>query len=532
MRTVTRLALAALLAASFSPPSTAERHDPDCATSPRLGELLAARDAAHMRRLERLDGASFAAKAAAVTVTRAGDIAILEADDSVVMPGNTFDLEGRAIRFMRRGPRFAVGREKPGLRRPIGRKIEISSNRTHEVRLPRKFTFPFGNEVYDRLWVNAHGNITLGEGAATYNPDPEDLLNGPPRIMPLLLPINPAGKNPNSGIYLKAGDDEIRVTWFHVSVFGGGNVTFQVRLRPDGRITYAYDKINVGDGLVGIVPGTRGVRVLDFNEELPAAARRGAVLEIFSDIPDINHPAITRAFLESFEDRYDYITAWFDIDTFPFLGFFHAGLRNDVQGIGRGDFDNASEWGSAPGGRLASYVFMNSLDNLPDDPDEPLGTGQRKVEQIFGHELGHRWLSFVRFRDPRNGATSDALRGRQLAHWNFNMDTDASVMEGNDIRDDGNGTFTTLDNFLTFSLLDQYLMGLVPAAAVPPFFLVEGPDNPSPATNPSSNGTGSGALAVEQGDGLLEHDQDGARSVTILVAAARTPLRRNPPRRC
>jgi hypothetical protein len=53
------------------------------------------------------------------------------------------------------------------------------------------------------------------------------------------------------------------------------------------------------------------------------------------------------------------------------------------------------------------------------------------------------------------------------------MDSDASAMEGNDIVDNGNGTFTTRGPVEhRYSALDQYAMGLVPASAVPPFFFV------------------------------------------------------------
>lgn len=53
------------------------------------------------------------------------------------------------------------------------------------------------------------------------------------------------------------------------------------------------------------------------------------------------------------------------------------------------------------------------------------------------------------------------------------MDSDASDMEGNDLQDNGNGSFTTIAATSRFSLLDQYMMGLVPASTVPPTFYVE-----------------------------------------------------------
>ena len=53
------------------------------------------------------------------------------------------------------------------------------------------------------------------------------------------------------------------------------------------------------------------------------------------------------------------------------------------------------------------------------------------------------------------------------ALWSFFFDSDASVMEGNDIEALGGGMFRTVAAVERFSLLDQYAMGLVPASAVP-----------------------------------------------------------------
>ena len=57
------------------------------------------------------------------------------------------------------------------------------------------------------------------------------------------------------------------------------------------------------------------------------------------------------------------------------------------------------------------------------------------------------------------------------------MDSDASVMEGNDIEDLGGGSFRTIGAVRRYSRLDQYAMGLLPASDVPPFFYVADPVN-------------------------------------------------------
>ena len=98
----------------------------------------------------------------------------------------------------------------------------------------------------------------------------------------------------------------------------------------------------------------------------------------------------------------------------------------------------------------------------------------------MGQESGHRWLAFLKFRD-HNGQVSEELLGRDQAHWSFFMDSDASVMEGNDIEDLGGGSFRTVATVQRYSALDQYAMGLVTESQVPEFFYVENPTNVVPS---------------------------------------------------
>jgi hypothetical protein len=143
--------------------------------------------------------------------------------------------------------------------------------------------------------------------------------------------------------------------------------------------------------------------------------------------------------------------------------------RNAVRGIGLpSDLDLSSAWGSA--GALASVVYMDSIDQyLAIDGFE-----------ILGHEVGHRWLARAAFADAA-GRSSGSLLGRGLSHWSFFFDSDASVLEGNRIEPIGGGRFLTVDIARRYCALDQYLMGLRPAAEVPAFFYVDEPDDFRPS---------------------------------------------------
>ena len=107
-------------------------------------------------------------------------------------------------------------------------------------------------------------------------------------------------------------------------------------------------------------------------------------------------------------------------------------------------------------------------------------SGEATTMSVLGHETGHRWLAYLEFSD-HNRERSEALLGRQRAHWSFFVDSDASVMEGNDIEDLGGGQFRTVAAEERYSALDQYAMGLRHDYEVPPFFYVESPTNASPS---------------------------------------------------
>jgi hypothetical protein len=127
---------------------------------------------------------------------------------------------------------------------------------------------------------------------------------------------------------------------------------------------------------------------------------------------------------------------------------------------------------------------MDFLGKYPDDPLQRF-LGENNTVSLLGQEVGHRWLAFVDFRD-HTGQRSGALLGRDLAHWSFFMDSDASVMEGNDIEDLGGGSFRTIGAVRRYSRLDQYAMGLVPSSDVPSFFYVADPVNLSQQKDPES----------------------------------------------
>lgn len=134
-----------------------------------------------------------------------------------------------------------------------------------------------------------------------------------------------------------------------------------------------------------------------------------------------------------------------------------------------------------------------------------LGTGLVSPMSMMAHMVGLRWAPWVRIVHPTSGSDFDTydLLGRDITHWSFFFSTTVpdsqfagvprcSSLEGNAIVDlgpltDYQGTAVDLgpgeSMFLTpadqlydgYTALDQYLMGIIRAAEVGPFFYVDEP---------------------------------------------------------
>ncbi len=178
---------------------------------------------------------------------------------------------------------------------------------------------------------------------------------------------------------------------------------------------------------------------------------------------------VAQEFYLDHPDEYDFLMVFttFEFDTGDAVAF-HVGAQNPVQGIGQPVFDNTAFFGSE--GKLQGYIDMAALTRYSTDPLDPefdfaLG--------VMAHEILHQWCCYVGFDDA--GASSQALLGKDDAHWSFLLDSDASVMYGSDWRDNADGTFTAANTRTFYSPLDLYLAGLFGPEQVPPFELIENP---------------------------------------------------------
>ena len=425
----------------------------------------------------------------------AGNIAVLDDSDGVLLEPNLFDLDQKTLRFTPlngSADQYTFSVEDTVFDEGAlssGEDLALGDDDARRVTIP--FPFPFFGQTYDSVFVNSDGNLTFGvPDLAITERDLARAVGGPPRIAPLFNDPDPS--QPKTFVLLSSSPERVVVTWDDVpefDFFGSGlRQTFQVALYPDGQIDFSYRGITAGEVIVGIAPGNmpEETSMVDFSDG-PGDPSSNAIMEVFSALRDLDVVALGQKFYRNHDDAYDFVVVFQNVDFGLDLPFFavHLPIRNFVRGIGLfvggfQEFDFGELFGSPR--RLQGLVYMGRLDRYPEEPASLLslqvGVGLNSTLSILGQEIGHRFLAFPFLIDPDTGLFSTELLGRDLGHWSFYLDSDASLMEGNDIEDKGEGVsprFETVEVIKRYSLLDRYLMGLIPPKDVPPTFLVVNP---------------------------------------------------------
>lgn len=389
-------------------------------------------------------------------------VAVLEDRGDLVARRNPFDLDRASLRFVPHGGAGFDPVPLAGTLEPAGTAVTLGDDEARALDLP--FAFPFFGARYDRVFLHADGSLTFGApDAGAGERGLARFLSGPPRVAGFFRALD---LSRGGALTARLGTDRAVFQWSGVP--GGGQInrnTFQIALLPNGEIEVVFGEMQSREALVGVAPGGGlDLTAADLSRGEPRGAA-GALMERFSETDRLDLVSTVRRFLSSHPDQFEQVIVYTTRPLNPVPGSlaFEINIRNDVRGIGLELMDDGREWGSAA--RLESVVFMDTIDAyLEHDGFE-----------ILGHEVGHRWLSRLRFRDP--GGTGNALLGRGLVHWSFFFDSDASVMEGNQIEDRGGGRFETVDFARGFSALDQYVMGIRAPQEVPPFFFVDGADD-------------------------------------------------------
>jgi len=188
-------------------------------------------------------------------------------------------------------------------------------------------------------------------------------------------------------------------------------------------------------------------------------------------VNDFPRQEIAKEFIKQHQDQYDFLVILSNFD-FPMpqaeAKAFYLEVKNAAQGIGKAVFDSSAAFGS--NGKLQGTIDMGNITGMGLNPLHP-----EKFEQALdtlAHEQLHRWGAEVKFRNP-DGTMNSALLGKDGTHWSYLLDTDGSILYGNDWRDNKDGTFTSVSAPKDYSALDLYLMGMIDKSQVPPMTLIE-----------------------------------------------------------
>ena len=431
-----------------------------------------------------------------------GDIAVLQDEGDLILTPNRFDLRDITLRFE---PNSTGGYDvrrvgSATYRSPVGQQVPLGDDDTAPLAFP--FEFPYYDGAHASAFVNSDGNLTFVEGDdASTRRDISRLLTGWPRVAPFLADLDPSA---GGAVYARSAADAVTVTWCAVPEFDNETsaVTVQVNLLPNGSVEMTFDpEITTSGAIVGLSPGrTSALEAVDLSDTGPTAGGAAAVGERFSVDRELDVVAVATKFAASRPDIYDQIVVWANQPVVFDAFAYEITIGNAIQGIGQSLYATPSDFESDA---LESLVVMGWLGKYSEDLSEKVN-GEGTTMSLLGHETGHRWLAFMEFSD-HNRARSEALLGRQRAHWSFFVDSDASVMEGNDIEDLGGGRFETVAAAERYSALDQYAMGLRHDYEVPPFFYVESPTNVSPPARSTTSPEVGVTFNGTRRDVLIQH---------------------------
>ena len=418
-----------------------------------------------------------------------GDIAIIDRSNGVVAASNFPDLDGRSI-FIDRTEAGYLGQARPHefdeTARLGGVPLGLADDDARAVELP--FEFPYFGDLYREAFVHSDGTITFDEpDVGTQSRTFARAASGPPVIAGYFVDLDPTRAGAEVRSYLLP--DRAVFTWDAVPQFTQGGSgrpqTFQIELRSDGDIRFHYRTASLFSVLVGIFEGQLRSEPspVDLSEGWVDAFPNG-VAEIFVTIPNTDIFAAGQRFYRNHDDAYDYLVLFNNIGLSPGPGSFafEVNVRNEITGIGdllseSPIVDLGRDFGSER--RLVSFLNMGPLNQYPEDPEAVIPLiGEATTLALMGHETGHRWLAYMDIIDPATGLRSSSMLGRQMAHWSFFLNTDASVLEGNRISDMGVGVsprFRTTAAVLGYSSIDLYAMGLIPPEEVGATFFVENP---------------------------------------------------------
>ena len=495
----------------------------------------------NQQRLARMRAEGLLPDAAAATVADVDDVAVIQDNGQLAQPVNPFDLGGRAVLFSPTGASYVVTSFSAPFDTNLGTKLDLTvapafNPTTGEagddayLLQDLGFNFSLYGASYAQMAVSSNGFLTFRPANTTdtiFNAASidsgeslADLQTSLPRIAPYWhdLDARASVTQGDAGIFIRRDSDRVVITWNNIRDFpnvatDNGRHRFQATLFTNGRIQFTYESAQLTTtALAAITPGntTNTPAVIDLSN--PSSQALGApIAEFFTTTTTVDLTAVIRTFYAAHPNQDDYDFVYFLTDFNFNLGggafAFYRSVSNDVSGIGLNLATGATLKQTLGSQRIQGMLNLNNIVNaypaLPSTRMLNIG-GVDTALSLFAQEQGHRWLAFPRYpnTDPF------FVLGRSNGHWNYFLNIESTIsgpaarrsssMEGSVWRENGDGTFTTVNLIDGYSRLDQYLMGVRPAAEVPDTFIINNPlgTNQTRSSNPLPNVTVSGTKQV------------------------------------
>ena len=334
----------------------------------------------HVRNQARIAAQGVSASSASVDV---GNIAVISGNGRILIPPRPFnplDLAAPSgLRFVAGVDAFSVSATAGGIDPGFGGDLGLGDDDAAPVQASDSGLFNGGagfpflgiNYTTDKIFVGSDGHITFGEPEASSSArDAGRFIGGPPRIGPLFADLDPSSAG---SVNADMRADRIVVTWSGVPEFGLTNSnTFQTVLFADGRIDFAYSRVDLQFAVVGLAEGhdEGPINELDLSADLPVTnLGAGAIFEEFAPaiiIQQLDVIELTKEFYRSHPDKFDYLVI-FTEDVVDIGGAFAYELplhaENDGLGffMGPGTFDDCSAVGLPAGCELESVLNMNRI---------------------------------------------------------------------------------------------------------------------------------------------------------------------------
>jgi hypothetical protein len=403
-------------------------------------------------------------------------LVVVEGTPDILEPPSPLPLAGKRVRLTPTADGGYTTAVLEGQAIPArGKLLRFPDRDAPPVHVPLVRPIALYGATYGDLYVHPHGAVTLGEPFAddvrASAADPgslrSGLLSGPAVVAPLWNELLPGRPIPGGGVYVAQWNGATSVSWIGVPSARPADApnTFGVVFRADGVIDIDYGPMSSTWGLVGIAPESSArvaVETADFAAATTVSPESAALAQ-YRDHPVLNEIALARRVYRQTPDRFEFMTVFTTVPVDGPHPVYSTTVKNTDQGIGLPTFDQSSLFGSD---RLEHMIFMNDLALWSDDPAAPpRAPGYAFAEStlaVLAHETGHRWLSHL----DRSVCSGDG-------HWSYFLESGASLMGGHRLRENPDGSFTSVAALESFSPLDLYLMGLLPAADVPPFFAVD-----------------------------------------------------------